>query len=332
MTENTSETNGGAAPDAGHPRLRPGIDDSALVEAILRSGPASPFLPTAPPAKLFRLPKVGDAIVSPNNRRTYLVGPVLGDGSFGVVYGATDNWEKELAIKVLKPRGTYEEIQRAAHGETISLFDLRHLHITYVYDMFEYNDAFYIVSERCGPTVAALVDPQFDGLMWVRPVARCLLHALSYIHDRGYVHQDVHINNVFLSWSKSELDATKDRTLSFKLGDLGLAKPAKDLNPQNTLLAEWMLPPEYLDSTQFGPMDHRIDIYHAALLLLQVLSGKRLILTREQVLAGEPRMMAEQFPHPLGRVLSLALRRHVDARPSTALQFWEQIKLVTPRG
>ena len=233
---------------------------------------------------------------------------------------------------MLKPRGTYEEVQRAAHGETTNLLSLRHLHITYIHDMFEYNDAFYIVSERCGMTVGTLVDPQFDGPVWVRPIARCLLHALAYIHDRGYVHQDVHINNVFLSWSKSELVVNQDRTLSFKLGDLGLAKLAKALNPQNTLLAEWMLPPEFLDSAQFGPMDHRIDIYHAALLLLQVFKGERLTMTREQVLAGLPRMIAEQIQHPIGPALALGLRRHVASRPFTASRFGRSSSVQRPTG
>jgi len=39
--------------------------------------------------------------------------------------------------------------------------------------------------------------------------------------------------------------------------------------------AEWMSPPEVRDPQEYGAMDHRIDIYHAGLLLLQIAVSKR---------------------------------------------------------
>src|SRR5262249_54417691 len=161
---------------------------------------------------------------------------------------------------------TYEQVSQAALHEFGNLFTCRHPHITYVYDAFEYNDACYIVSERCGFPVADLLGPPFDQppQVWAQPLARCLLHALAFLHTIGYVHQDVHLNNVFVHLAMSEIAPNAQGNVTFKLGDLGLAKPVGNLNPANTILADWMLPPEYLDA-QFGTMDHRMDLYHVGL-------------------------------------------------------------------
>ena len=96
MTNNSSEGKGGDASDGGPPSPRPAVDDNALIEAILRHSPAAPLQAPAPTTKIFRLPKVGDRVVSPNNSRTYVIGQTLGEGGFGVVYSATDDWENDL--------------------------------------------------------------------------------------------------------------------------------------------------------------------------------------------------------------------------------------------
>src|SRR5262249_38373884 len=90
-------------------------------------------------------------------------------------------------------------------------------------------------------------------------------------------------------------------------------------------LAEWMLPPEYLNPTEFGPMDHRVDIYHCALLLLQLLRRELLSLTRDEVLAGKPRHLAVEAASPHSFALEKALRRHVQARTASAMELWRDL-------
>jgi len=93
----------------------------------------------------------------------------------------------------------------------------------------------------------------------------------------------------------------------------------------NTTLAQWMVPPEFLNPTEFGAIDHRIDIYQCGLLLLAVLHGRPLALTRQQVLEGVPRQMAEALPPPFNFALSKALRRHVAYRTASAMEFWRDL-------
>ena len=94
------------------------------------------------------------------------------------------------------------------------------------------------------------------------PIARCLLQAIHYLHVNDYVHQDIHPGNVFTSFVKDEMVPNGNKAIQFKLADLGVAKLLKEVDAQNTR-AQWMLPPEVLNSSEYGPIDWHIDIYHA---------------------------------------------------------------------
>jgi serine/threonine protein kinase len=91
-------------------------------------------------------PSPGEVITSLATGITYTMGEPIGEGSFGLVFACTDGWGNDLAAKVMKATRPYEELQAAAWGELQRLLLLRHPHITYVYDAFEYRDTFYIIT------------------------------------------------------------------------------------------------------------------------------------------------------------------------------------------
>jgi eukaryotic-like serine/threonine-protein kinase len=165
----------------------------------------------------------------------------------------------------------------------------------------------------------------YNGSSWFRPVARCLLQAIHFIHLNGLVHKDIHLGNAFTSFIRDEMTPAQPGTISFKLGDLGIANVVQNIRPGNTNLANWMLPPEYLAPDQFGPLDQRIDIYHCGLLLLNLWHGQDMRFTPEQVLEGVPRQLALALPAPLNFALEKALRRHVQHRTATALELWRDL-------
>ncbi|MGD9946018.1 MAG: serine/threonine protein kinase, partial [Burkholderiaceae bacterium] len=267
-------------------------------------------------------------ITSMMTGNTYTIGRVLGEGSFGTVYEATDVWLNELAVKVLKPHGTYEQIQQAAASEFQKLLQLRHSHVTHVVDAFEFQHTFYIVTERCFAPLSDLFRmEQLNGPLWVRPVARCLLQAVHFLHVAGYVHQDIHFGNVFMQFHRNEMgsDDTNATSMTFKLADLGIAKLFTEIDAQNTLLNGSMLPPEFLDAAQFGQLGHQVDIYHCGLLFLQLYLGKPLSFSNDEILAGLPRQIAEQLPAPYNAALSKSLRRHVAQRTQSALELWRDL-------
>jgi eukaryotic-like serine/threonine-protein kinase len=280
------------------------------------SGPSEP---------VFTLPEAGTLITSEVTRNTYRIGSLIGEGSFGYVYHCTDTWENELAVKILKPRGTYDEIRQKAIAEFEKLKFLRHPNITYVYDAFEFRHTFYIVCEKCWQPINDFVQSEdFNGRMWIRAIARQLLQAIHFIHCNDFAHQDIHGGNVFIQAAHDDL-SPKEVIFTFMLGDLGLAKLATDMDAENTILADWMRAPESMNTNEFGTMDHRMDIYHCGLLFLQILLGKPHTFTKDEILSGKPRELALQLETPYSFALEKALRRHVDYRTASALEFWRDL-------
>src|SRR5437879_6189944 len=102
-----------------------------------------------PPAPTPVLPTAGEAITSLMTGCTYTMGEPIGQGSFGIVYECVDDWNNQLAAKVLRPTKPPHEMQAAAWAEMQKLFQLRHPQVTYLYDAFEYRGVCYIITERC---------------------------------------------------------------------------------------------------------------------------------------------------------------------------------------
>ena len=269
-------------------------------------------------------PTIGEVITSLATGNSYTIGNKIGEGNFGIVYSCKDVWENDLAVKVLKPIETYEKIKESAEGEFIKLLQLRNPYITFVYDAFEYRDTFYIITELChSPITNLFTIENFNGQIWLMGIARGLLQAVHYLHIHNFAHQDIHPGNVFATFIKDELNPDNQKVLQFKLGDLGIAKLLDEMDAKNTM-AQWMLPPEILNSTEFGPIDHRLDIYHIGLLFLQLAYSQEMKFTAQEILDGKPREMALALPTPYSFALEKALRRHVVYRTASAMEFWRR--------
>jgi serine/threonine protein kinase len=304
----------------------PSTQPEASVAKIQPDQPAEAGLNPSPPQEpLFVPPMPGEAITSELTRNTYTIGPKIGEGSFGEVFACADGWRNDLAAKVLKPLKRYEEVKASAIAELQKLYLLRHPYITYFFDAFEYRNTFYIITERCYCPLEDLFKKDwFHGQQWLMAVARCLLQAVNFTHLNELAHQDIHMGNVFASFAKDEMVPGEPGAIQFKLGDLGVAKVFSEIDATNTR-AQWMLPPEVIDTSEFGPLDHRIDIYHCGLLFLQLGLSRELRFTPEETRAGKPREMALQLPPPLNFALEKALRRHVPNRTASAMELWRDL-------
>lgn len=274
---------------------------------------------------IFTLPEEGTLITSEVTGNTYKIGKLIGQGNFSYVYECTDTWDNELAVKILKPLGTYEEIRGSTIAEFEKLKFLRHPNITYVYDAFEFKHTFYIVCEKCWKPINEFIQTEsFNGRIFIRAIARQLLQAVHFIHLNNFAHQDIHGGNVFIQAMHDDV-SPNDMIFTYMLGDLGLAKLASEMDAENTVLADWMRAPESINPAEFGVMDNRMDIYHCGLLFLQIILGKPHNFTREEVLVGKPRELAMELEAPFNFALEKALRRHVDYRTASALEFWRDL-------
>jgi eukaryotic-like serine/threonine-protein kinase len=269
-------------------------------------------------------PELGEVITSEATGNTYTMGEKIGEGAFGMVFGCVDVWNNSLAAKVMKPFAPYEKLKESTVVELQKLVHLRHPYITYVYDAFEYKKTFYIITERChSPLYDLFKIPNFLGQAWIRPIARCLLQAVHFLHTSSFAHQDIHGGNVLTTFIQDEM-VPNESAIQFKLGDLGVAKFFNEIDAENTR-AKWMLPPEVLNPIEFGPIDYRTDIYHCGLLFLEIALGTELSFTNEEILEGKPRAIARTLPTPYCFALEKALRRHVAARTATAMEFWRDL-------
>ena len=282
--------------------------------------------------RTFTLPKKGEVIVCRDCN--YYLGDQIGTGAFGAVYDCTDDWDNHLVAKVILPQNrSYEQVKEEWLNELKALVEVRHPNITFIYDAFEYRDTFYIVVERCHSTLTELILwPNLTPEIWLPYIARDILNGLEFIHNRGFVHKDLHPGNIYVKQIQDRMVPHKDPVWVFKIGDLGISRLEGDIRLFNTLLAQWMVPPEFLDPGQFGILDRHVDIYHTGLLLLGLLMKQIPNFTREQILQGLPRQIAEALPSPYGPVVAKALRRHVDSRIPSALQMWKEILGVDIQG
>ena len=278
--------------------------------------------PSAP--KKFTPPSTGEVITYRNI--SYFIGGQIGSGAFGNVFDCRDEWGNELAAKVLLPKNrSYEEVREKWHHELQNLQRLRHPQITFIYQAFEHRDTFYIIVEKCELTLENFIQlPSFTGELWLPYVSRDILNGLQYIHDHGYVHKDLHPGNIFVSQQRNPILPDSDPIWSFKIGDLGISRLEGNIRFFNTILAQWMLPPEFL-KPEFGVIGKHVDIYHMGLLLLSLLLKQTLNFTTDEILAGRPRQLAESISSRYSEVIARALRRHVNARTPSAIEMWREI-------
>jgi serine/threonine-protein kinase len=278
-----------------------------------------------------RWPTAGEVIANGSNR--YVVGQLLGRGGYGAAYAVTDQWDNSLVLKVLVPRGqSYEQVRNGWEREISSLLTLRHPSITYVYDAFELAYTFHIVVERCrGSLTDLFAIPNYDGYQWLYPIARCVLQGIGYMHDNGYVHKDIHLRNIFWTYLRNELLPSNSQSVSFKIGDLGIARLETDIDSYRPTVP-WMHAPEAIDPSIFGPAGHLTDLYNVGLVLLAVALGYEPSLTREQIVAGVPAQMAAQLRPPFNMAIAQALNPYTQARTQSAFAFWCDLIEATSPG
>lgn len=269
----------------------------------------------------YAFPSAGEAVR--RDHANYYIGQPIGQGYYGIVYDCTDDWGNELVAKVLKPMGSFQEVADRWQRESAVLTTMRHPNITYIHDAFVYRNLFYIVIEKCLYPLSA--ELHLASELWLPQMARDLLQALAYIHRAGWVHKDIHVGNVFVSATKDPFDGERDPVVGFKLGDFGISRMEGSIRPHGSELARWMLPPEAIDPVKLGPIDRRVDIYHAALTFLCVIHGQVLQFSREQIHAGEPQRLALALDSVYAPALARALEPRASVRTPTALGFWQDI-------
>jgi len=206
----------------------------------------------------------------PQKLGKYQITGVLGEGAMGVVYRGFDpDIRRVVALKTIRHQGgrSADAIANASarfRNEAQAAGRLLHPGIVGVYDFGDDGQVAYIAMEYVeGHTLSAYLaqrvafTPADIATMGVQ-----LADALSHAHENGVWHRDIKPSNVIMT-----------KTGRVKIADFGIARTDNGgLTMANSVLGT----PMYMAPEQFmgRPIDHRVDLYGAGVVLYQLIAGR----------------------------------------------------------
>ena len=207
----------------------------------------------------------------PEKLGKYRITDVLGEGAMGVVYKAFDpDIRRVVALKTIRRllddgSDFADSIAARFRNEAQAAGRLQHPGIVAVYDFGEDEHTAFIAMEFVeGSNLSHYLSKRVRFTDEdILSVMTQLLDALEHAHAQGVWHRDIKPANLMMT-----------RTGRLKIADFGIARiEAAGLTQANAMLGT----PSYMSPEQFlgKPIDRRVDIYAAGVLLYQLLTGRQ---------------------------------------------------------
>jgi serine/threonine protein kinase len=250
----------------------------------------------------------------------------LGRGGMGVVYlGRDERLDRSVAVKVILSQGSAACASATMDSQVKSSFaeearlgaSLTHPAIATVFDFgFQHDSPFTVFEYIEGETLRELIErrgrlPLDEVRLLIGPLAQ----ALDFAHERRIVHRDLKPENI---------RATEQRL--FKILDLGLAR-------EFSRQSDWRFAgtPAYAapEQTAERPSDGRTDQYALAVILFELLTGRRpfvsdswLDLLEMHFAATPPRLRSldAEIPETVDDAIVKALEKDPNKRFSTCTE------------
>ena len=195
--------------------------------------------------------------------KDYTVGKTLGEGAFGAVrVGVHKMTKQKRAIKILKKSKIDNEELRK---EVDILSKLSHPNIMQIYEVYNDETNFYIVSELCaGGELFDTIEEKgtFDEGEACK-IMHQLLSGICYSHSNNIVHRDLKPENILL-------EEKGDSNFLLKIIDWGCAiQMKKNEKLHSADGTPYYIAPEVLE----GNYDEKCDIWSSAVIFYVMLCG-----------------------------------------------------------
>jgi serine/threonine protein kinase len=199
--------------------------------------------------------------------RDYILEQRIGAGGVGEVWRARHiRLNKPVAIKLILPHLCEDEnIYSRFVQEAIATANLEHPHIISVHDFFSVgDDAFLVMSFIEGGSLQDRIKKRRRlSIPETLLIARGILDALDFAHQKGIVHRDVKPSNILLS---PELHGyLVDFGIALVLGKTRITRFGANIGT-----------PDYMSPEQIRgeQLDHRTDVYSFGCVLYEMLTGQ----------------------------------------------------------
>ncbi len=268
---------------------------------------------------------------------------ILGVGGNSIVYRAHDpRHGRDVAVKIIRTDAVSETADARFEREVRVAGGLRHPHILPLFDSGVLADGrrFAVMPIAQGRPLRAMIDEGPLTVIDAVRLAREVGEALTYLHERGWIHRDVKPENILVENGHAVLT------------DFGIATPmnapatGRQPTPNTALTMDSVLgsrltefgkvigTPAYMSPEALvvdGHLDGRVDVFSLGIVLYEMLAG-RLPPGSNRVSPGAPRRAVDSLtarrpdvPRELDDLVTRATHADLDSRMASAREFTEAL-------
>ena len=132
----------------------------------------------------------------------------LSEGYFKITYGGLlFDIEQEKMIEIVHQKAHHENFvdAMAKEAELQKHFDHPHIVKIYDYNLYANKEGISIYAEKCDNTLQERMSSSYFAFSQKILIMRDIASALSYIHQQGYVHNDIKLDNILIKDGRGKL-------------------------------------------------------------------------------------------------------------------------------
>jgi len=211
----------------------------------------------------------------PSPQEHYVKVQALGIGAYGKVFKVKNIHTSQFrALKVIDKNIESKLTLNQISDELKLLKNLDHPNIIQVYESFEDDLHFFIVSELCGEgdLLTKLNKVQHFTECQAKYIIKQILSALAYIHNKNIVHCDIKLENIMVEETIQDVE-NKQINFEVKLIDFGCARflIANQSKKMTEIVGTSLyLAPEVIS----GDHDEKCDIWSVGIILYTLLTSE----------------------------------------------------------